>query len=166
MTPTDILSEAREVVATVFEARGKTSARCAVDVREARWDESEEVEIAQTALRRGMALAADIAEAIDSGRGNESEIARALRCPEQAGKVTGGMSIDAYVEEMDERRDGWIPWTGGECPVHAKQKVVVKLRGDPPGIDYSREPPLPADTLDWERRSSIADIVAYRIIQS
>lgn len=53
----DILAEAREIVATVFSGGTKTSKRCAVDVREGRWDDTEEIQIAEMALRRGMALA-------------------------------------------------------------------------------------------------------------
>lgn len=52
----DLLSEAREIVATVFEGRGGASAKCAPHVRQGDWDDSEEVEIALAALRRGMVL--------------------------------------------------------------------------------------------------------------
>lgn len=57
MTPPDILTEAREIVATIFEGGSKVSARCAPDVRRGDWDSTDEMLMAQAALRRGMALA-------------------------------------------------------------------------------------------------------------
>jgi len=56
VTP-DILAEAREICATVAEGRGPVEARCATHYRDGLYDDDREMEIAQAALRRGMALA-------------------------------------------------------------------------------------------------------------
>lgn len=52
--------------------------------------------------------------------------------------------------------DGWIPWSGGECPVRPNDYVDYKMR------DGSSDSFL-ALKLTWNHRDEDDDIVAYRI---
>jgi hypothetical protein len=51
--------------------------------------------------------------------------------------------------------EGWIPWTGGECPVGEHVRVHYLLRG---GYRDSQ----PAGGLDWDWLESDNDIIAYK----
>ena len=54
--------------------------------------------------------------------------------------------------------DGWIPWSGGECPVAPETLVDTKFRNG------SRAFGEAADEWDWLHRSTLplSDIIAYR----
>jgi len=56
--------------------------------------------------------------------------------------------------------DGWIPWSGGECPIAKSEKVTVRLRS---GRETQRG--QYAWTLRWNRLELDGDIVAYRVIE-
>lgn len=51
----------------------------------------------------------------------------------------------------------WIEWIGGECPVADDVLVEAKLRSGHSGARHSQ-------TWNWRHYASIADIVAYRVI--
>lgn len=53
---------------------------------------------------------------------------------------------------------GWIPWSGGECPVNAYTIVDVRLRDK----DLRRR--KDAGEFDWDHYGIYNDIVAYRVI--
>jgi hypothetical protein len=57
---------------------------------------------------------------------------------------------------MDE---GWIAWSGGECPVEPETLVRIKLRGG-----YYR-PPTKAENFRWTYLDEIPDydIIAYKV---
>lgn len=76
--------------------------------------------------------------------------------------------------EYTEREGGWLPWSGGACPVHTSERVEYRLRFNGPdrpsgptgelsalagGLrwDHGRTPESAADAS--LRRN---DIVAYR----
>jgi hypothetical protein len=62
--------------------------------------------------------------------------------------------------EIENADDGWIEWTGGECPLPDGTPNQVKFRdGDISGIDSSPE------TWQWHHTGSQADIIAYKIVK-
>lgn len=67
--------------------------------------------------------------------------------------------------DRDERdapaadKDGWIPWPGGERPVHPKQRVAVRFRTG------SCSDAASADPWWWMHDGSDLDIVAYRLLE-
>lgn len=62
-----------------------------------------------------------------------------------------------YVIDYDLDGDGWIPWTGGECPVDRETHVDVRYRCGGEQHD------APARIYRWGHRSTDTDIIAYRI---
>ncbi|MDE2103371.1 MAG: hypothetical protein KGL39_39385 [Patescibacteria group bacterium] len=84
-----------------------------------------------------------------------------------AGQACGDISLDearALVEVLqaalgnEEDSDGWIPWSGGGCPVPYTE-IRVKFRdGDTcahNALQYLR----------WDHTGSDGDIIAYRIVK-
>jgi len=67
--------------------------------------------------------------------------------------LENGMEID-----LD---DGWIPWGGGECPVHGEWMVVVVSRAD---INERQDAEMTAEFWDWEHNGGDGDILAYKVI--
>ena len=63
---------------------------------------------------------------------------------------------EAALAEPQADADGWIPWSGGECPVPAGVRVDVLLRN---GKKRQEEP----GWLFWGHGQLDGDIVAYRI---
>jgi hypothetical protein len=55
--------------------------------------------------------------------------------------------------------DGWIPWSGGECPVDGETHVQFKFRNNSWGFGYEGK----ANERDWSHDNSGGDIIAYRI---
>ena len=53
--------------------------------------------------------------------------------------------------------DGWIPWSGGECPVSRYTIVEIMFRGGHKTRTY-------AGNMSWMHYGLDADIVAYRIV--
>ncbi len=58
--------------------------------------------------------------------------------------------------------DGWIEWTGGECPVAAETTVEIKLRSGHTDRDEASH--ITWFKHDWGARRS--DIVAYRVVSA
>lgn len=59
--------------------------------------------------------------------------------------------------------NGWIQWSGGECPVDSDAIVEVKYRSPKP-YQYNNYNDRAGD-FDWEHIGSNADIIAYRLQQ-
>jgi hypothetical protein len=62
--------------------------------------------------------------------------------------------------------DGWIPWSGGDCPVPAETPVQIRL-----GIEESFDEDQPArraDTWRWDHgeRCHRANITHYRLVRA
>lgn len=55
--------------------------------------------------------------------------------------------------------DGWIPWSGGDCPVAADIVVEVHLADDVFSTDK-------AIVFDWTHDCDDRNIIAYRVVQS
>ena len=72
--------------------------------------------------------------------------------------VTKAQYEAAIAEKVNVDDDGWIEWSGGECPVSADMSVEVKLRiGTIMGPDH-------AEVFNWDHDDASGDIIAYRII--
>jgi len=66
------------------------------------------------------------------------------------------------LEQQEKGDDGWLEWSGGECPVDEMEPVQVKFRN---GLvkDGRR-----AASWDWRHESDpdLGDIIAYRVIEN
>lgn len=68
------------------------------------------------------------------------------------------LQVDKPAEQRVDP-DGWIEWTGGDCPVDGRAVVYVKYRDG--GISTSI-----AACFGWQRRcNDDGDIVAYKIVK-
>lgn len=58
--------------------------------------------------------------------------------------------------------DGWIEWSGGDCPVIPGNRVDLKLRGGVITNDF------PAEAAEWghHKYNNNCDILAYRVIEN
>lgn len=64
----------------------------------------------------------------------------------------------AAFEEMREDNDGWIEWSGGECPVPRGSETTIRFRDGDETTDT-----IP-HLWNWEHDNDEADIIAYRIV--
>ncbi|GEM_PF-3747863 len=64
-------------------------------------------------------------------------------------------------EKADECtvQDGWIPWGGGECPVHDHVEYEVKYRDGATFVGRL------ASSCFWDHDGTEGDIIAYRIVK-
>lgn len=67
-------------------------------------------------------------------------------------------SYDFKLSEA-EKLLGWIPWSGGKCPVPPEMVVHVVFRSG------ARHLHFPAECWVWEHGNSGVDIVAYRVAE-
>lgn len=65
-------------------------------------------------------------------------------------------------KELNASGEGWIEWSGGECPVFHGQGVCVLLRLETPSDPHVDEWHR-AEAWDWEHNGGCTDIIAYRI---
>lgn len=65
---------------------------------------------------------------------------------------------DSTADEVAAATEGWIKWSGGECPVPQNAHVAVWLRS---GVESWAE--RPADLFRWSHIGNSGDIVAYRL---
>lgn len=85
------------------------------------------------------------------------------------------VAIDDMVREIKENKekseppkeggDGWIPWSGGDCPLHPDFLVLARLRGNA----CDRHPLVVSDRagdLRWGRGilNDTSDIIAYKVV--
>ena len=60
------------------------------------------------------------------------------------------------------RLGGWVPHSGGECPIQHKRSVELKLR------DGRVVGPMPSNSFTWSWKAVIREglnVMAYRIIK-
>ena len=71
---------------------------------------------------------------------------------------------EAALAEPQADADGWIPWSGGECPVSPTMLVEVKLRSGKAWLNKKAEE---GSFWDWCHglEKSPGDIIAYRPIK-
>ena len=70
---------------------------------------------------------------------------------------------EAALAEPQADEDGWIPWSGGECPLDLLTQVDVRYRngGELMGIGST----CLAGAYDWSHDERDYDIIAYRIVK-
>ena len=76
--------------------------------------------------------------------------------PVVLGAISAIAKAEAALAAPQADADGWIPWSGGECPVPAGVRVDVLLRN---GKKRQEEP----GWLFWGHGQLDGDIIAYRI---
>lgn len=94
------------------------------------------------------------------------------QCPTHDGPSYRGIAermalmADAAIAELDRTAQTetaaepeWIPWSGGDRPVHHQAHVDVKFRGG--GVSRHL-----ADMIGWKHCNSTSDIVGYRVVPS
>lgn len=76
------------------------------------------------------------------------------------GKFPGSpkSEVAAYRLVSKPENDGWIPWSGGECPVDGGLLIEVKYRGYAE-IEINR-----GKEFRWNHADKPSDIIAYKII--
>ena len=75
-----------------------------------------------------------------------------------ADNVTAALDAPATGSTPAPDDDGWIPWSGGNCPVGCKTLVNWKVRH---GVEGNE--PSDAGRLRWDHSEGPYDIIAYRI---
>ena len=65
--------------------------------------------------------------------------------------------------------DGWIPWSGGDCPVEVGTRVDAKFRDgekayNVPAGDFAEDPDS-RSASDWSHMEIDYDIIAYRVVK-
>ena len=69
---------------------------------------------------------------------------------------TNAVTREQYEAALAAKNEGWIEWSGGECPVADFLKVEYQLRG---GAKWSDS----AKILEWQHEGGRHDIIAYRL---
>ena len=67
---------------------------------------------------------------------------------------------EAALAEPQADADGWIPWSGGECPLDRLTQVDVRYRN---GGELIIGSTCLAGAYDWSHDERDYDIIAYRI---
>lgn len=66
---------------------------------------------------------------------------------------------EQYESALAAHNDGWIPWSGGQCPVDGNVMVELRLRDNTDATDI-------AENRFWNHCGNKADIIAYRLHNS
>ena len=96
-------------------------------------------------------------ELLDALKGCE----RIMSCFEMDGFETKAAraaiaKAEAALAEPQADADGWIPWSGGECPVHGRAPVEIQAKS-------GRKQTGLAEVWEWRHFGHRGDIIAYRI---
>ena len=70
---------------------------------------------------------------------------------------------EAALAEPQADEDGWIPWSGGECPIPEGMAFDLRFRDGAKLIAASSD--WPTAEWDWSCESGPYGIVAYRIVK-
>lgn len=62
---------------------------------------------------------------------------------------------------MTTEKNGWIEWTGGDCPVEPGTRVHYRM-----AYGHENTDGVQAELLRWTNTQWIGDIIAYRVVQS
>ena len=94
----------------------------------------------------------------------DEKIQQALNAPDDCGYARLAKDLARFLQEsrtatVTPADGGWIPWSGGRCPVDDDTMVLVKFRR---GTETSA--PTGAYTWKWYRFSPEHDIVAYKVV--
>ena len=79
--------------------------------------------------------------------------------PAVLGAISAIAKAEAALAEPQAAADGWIPWSGGECPTSHEQVVEVRCKNKVTEIGKG-------GWFDWDHLANSGyDIVAYRIVK-
>ena len=82
--------------------------------------------------------------------------------PVVLGAISAIAKAEAALAEPQADADGWIPWSGGECPLDLLTQVDVRYRNSGELIIGST---CLAGAYDWSHDERDYDIIAYRIVK-
>ena len=68
---------------------------------------------------------------------------------------------EAALAEPQADEDGWIPWSGGECPLEYGVIHHARFRD---GCESALDADAPG-WLGWKHRGADFDIIAYRVVK-
>ena len=112
-------------------------------------------------LLKAMRIVAQMAEDLKKPCGTNPESPQAIRNAQYMNISYAARSAIARAEASlatpQPDADGWIPWSGGECPVPRYTIVEIMFRGGHKTRTY-------AGNMSWMHYGLDADIVAYRIV--
>ena len=80
--------------------------------------------------------------------------------PVVLGAISAIAKAEAALAEPQADADGWIPWSGGECPLDLLTQVDVRYRN---GGELIIGSTCLAGAYDWSHDERDYDIIAYRI---
>ena len=83
--------------------------------------------------------------------------------PAVLGAISAIAKAEAALAEPQADEDGWIPWSGGECPIPEGMAFDLRFRDGAKLIAASSD--WPTAEWDWSCESGPYDIVAYRIVK-
>jgi hypothetical protein len=67
-------------------------------------------------------------------------------------------ALQVWAETQAAPADGWIPWSGGPCPVDRDTPVRTRLRDG-----FTSSDATSAGYLDWKHHNGQFDIIAYKV---
>lgn len=74
--------------------------------------------------------------------------------------IDNGVTREQYEAALAAKNDGWIEWSGGECPVPGDTEVLIKCKSEG-AWDYRYK--QRADEVSWTHDDSMLDVIAYRL---
>lgn len=81
-------------------------------------------------------------------------------CVKDSGAVWDDANDSSDLITLIQDEHGFIPWSGGECPVDYGVKIEYKMKNDPAKV-YEGFP----DGLRWGHFDLGGDIIAYRVVK-
>lgn len=81
---------------------------------------------------------------------------KALGCDRETAIITR----EQYEAALAAKNEGWIEWSGGECPVPGDTEVLIKCKSEG-AWDYRHK--QRADEVSWTHDDSMLDVIAYRL---
>ena len=83
--------------------------------------------------------------------------------PVVIGAISAIAKAEAALAEPQADADGWIPWSGGECPIPEGMAFDLRFRD---GVTLLAASSIsPASEWGWNHERSPYGIIAYRIIK-
>ena len=78
--------------------------------------------------------------------------------PVVLGAISAIAKAEAALAAPQADADEWIPWSGGECPVHGRVPVEIQAKS-------GRKQTGLAEVWEWRHFGHRGDIIAYRIVK-
>lgn len=104
-------------------------------------------------------------ELLDACRQAAEQIRRCDYTPARSTLLTVIKKAEAAMPEPQHDTDGWIEWSGGECPTHPSVNIEAELRSGE--VIFEK-----AGRIGWRHAKAFdpqwklsQDIIAYRIVK-